>query len=67
MDLNDGKIISNTELEWVNMNYIPFGEKSMMMLIRMYQETADLDVVIKHDILYELIKVNNNLLTIQCY
>lgn len=29
----------------------------MVMLIKMYQETADIDVVIKHDILYELIKV----------
>lgn len=56
-ELTDGKIISNTDLEWINMNYIPFGEKSMAMVIKMYQGTADLDVVIKNDILYELIKV----------
>lgn len=57
--MSDGKIISSTEVEWVNMNYIPFGEKSMAMVIKMYQETAELDVVIKNDILYELIKVKN--------
>lgn len=55
--MNDGKVVSNTDVEWINMNYIPFGEKSMLMVIKMYQETADFDVVIKHDILYDLIKV----------
>lgn len=57
-DVLDGKVMINNEIEWVNMNYIPFGEKSMLMLIRMYQETADLETVINNDILYELIKVN---------
>uniref|UniRef100_A0A336JYA7 Protein MON2 homolog n=1 Tax=Culicoides sonorensis TaxID=179676 RepID=A0A336JYA7_CULSO len=51
--------ISSNEIEWVNMNYIPFGEKSMLMLIRIYQQTADQEVVIKNDILFDLIKSIN--------
>jgi hypothetical protein len=43
-------------IEWVSMNYIPFGEKSMSVAVKLYQQTASDDKVIEGQILHELIK-----------
>lgn len=53
----NGESANNGEGEWVNMNYIPFGEKSMNMLVKLYQQTAELKVVIEGNILHEIVKV----------
>jgi hypothetical protein len=43
-------------IEWVSMNYIPFGEKSMSVAVKLYQQTADDPKVIEGQILHEIIK-----------
>lgn len=47
---------ANSNVEWVSMNYIPFGEKSLSVAIRLYQQTASLPVVIENAILHEIVK-----------
>lgn len=42
--------------EWVSMNYIPFGEKSLTVAVRLYQQTAENDKVVEAGILHEIIK-----------
>lgn len=56
MTTNGDTATNNCENEWVNMNYIPFGEKSMNMLVKLYQQTAELKVVIEGNILNEIVK-----------
>jgi hypothetical protein len=46
---------SNT-IEWVSMNYIPFGEKSMNVAVKLYQQTASDKRVIDGQILHEIIR-----------
>lgn len=46
---------SSTEL--ISMNYIPFGEKAMTMFVKLYQKTAADEMVVKGQILHEIIKV----------
>lgn len=43
-------------LEWVSMNYIPFGEKALSVAVRLYQQTASDERVIEGQILHEIIK-----------
>lgn len=43
-------------IEWVSMNYIPFGEKSMSVAVKLYQQTASDERVIEGQILHEIIK-----------
>lgn len=43
-------------IEWVSMNYIPFGEKSMSVAVKLYQQTASDAKVIEGQILHEIIK-----------
>lgn len=43
-------------MEWVSMNYIPFGEKSMSVAVKLYQQTASDERVIEGQILHEIIK-----------
>ncbi|XP_037907326.1 protein MON2 homolog isoform X2 [Hermetia illucens] len=47
---------SNSTIEWVSMNYIPFGEKALNLSVKLYLETAREDVVIEGQILHEIIK-----------
>lgn len=43
-------------IEWVSMNYIPFGEKAMSVAVKLYQRTASEETVIEGHILHEIIK-----------
>lgn len=42
--------------EWTSQNYIPFGEKSLSIAIKLYQQTANDERVIEGEILHEIIK-----------
>lgn len=44
------------QVEWVSMNYIPFGEKALMVVVKLYQQTASEDAVVEAQILHEMIK-----------
>lgn len=50
---------NNSGVEWITMNYIPFGEKALTVAVRLYQKTATEEVVIKDNVLHEIIKVNH--------
>lgn len=43
-------------IEWVSMNYIPFGEKAMGVAIKLYLHTANSSVVINGKILLKIIE-----------
>ncbi|XP_050085365.1 protein MON2 homolog [Anopheles aquasalis] len=43
-------------VEWVSMNYIPFGEKALAVAVKLYQQTAHEPTVIEGQILHEIIK-----------
>lgn len=43
-------------IEWVSMNYIPFGEKSLTVAVKLYQQTCGDQRVIEGQILHEIIK-----------
>lgn len=43
-------------VEWVSMNYIPFGEKALTVAVKLYQQTAAEETVIFAQILHEIIK-----------
>ncbi|XP_052894709.1 protein MON2 homolog isoform X2 [Anopheles moucheti] len=43
-------------VEWVSMNYIPFGEKALTVAVKLYQQTANDVAVIEGQILHEIIK-----------
>jgi hypothetical protein len=43
-------------IEWVSMNYIPFGEKALTVAVKLYQQTANDETVIDGQILHEIIK-----------
>lgn len=45
-----------SSVEWVSMNYIPFGEKALSVAIKLYQQTASDERVIEGQILHEIIK-----------
>ena len=47
---------SGTTAEWVSMNYIPFGEKSLTVAVRLYQLTAENENVIAAGILHEIVR-----------
>lgn len=42
-------------IEWVSMNYIPFGEKALNVAIKMYLQSAEITMVIEENILLEII------------
>ncbi|KAG8230381.1 hypothetical protein J437_LFUL014167 [Ladona fulva] len=44
------------QAEWVTMNYVPFGEKSLNMTVSLYQKTAQEPAVIEGGILKEIIE-----------
>uniref|UniRef100_A0A182JBS9 Protein MON2 homolog n=1 Tax=Anopheles atroparvus TaxID=41427 RepID=A0A182JBS9_ANOAO len=43
-------------VEWVSMNYIPFGEKALTVAVKLYQQTANDAAVIDGQILHEIIR-----------
>lgn len=45
----------NKVSDWVTMNYIPFGEKAMLMTVKLYEKTAENPEVISSDILHGII------------
>lgn len=47
---------TSTNTEWVSMNYIPFGEKSLTVAVKLYQLTAEKRTVIDAGILHSIIK-----------
>ena len=49
----------NIIVEWISMNYIPFGEKALTVAVKLYQQTANESVVVEGQILHEIIKVNS--------
>jgi hypothetical protein len=53
---NRKRNVPTNTIEWVSMNYIPFGEKSMSVAVKLYQQTADDPKVIEGQILHEIIK-----------
>ncbi|CAG5101303.1 Similar to mon2: Protein MON2 homolog (Drosophila melanogaster) [Cotesia congregata] len=42
--------------DWVSMNYVPFGEKALTMVVNLYQKTAAEQVVIDEEILKHIIE-----------
>lgn len=49
---------NNNSIEVVSMNYIPFGEKSINICVKLYQTTATEESVMQEHILHEIIKVD---------
>ncbi|XP_065358629.1 protein MON2 homolog [Calliphora vicina] len=47
---------NNSSVEVVSMNYIPFGEKSISICVKLYQTTAMEESVMQEHILHEIIK-----------
>ena len=47
----------NNGVEVVSMNYIPFGEKSISICVKLYQNTATEEPVMQEHILHDIIKV----------
>lgn len=48
---------NNSSVEVFSMNYIPFGEKSITVCVKLYQMTAMEESVMQEHILHEIIKV----------
>ncbi|XP_030556698.1 protein MON2 homolog [Drosophila novamexicana] len=47
---------NNAAVEVVSMNYIPFGEKSISICVKLYQSTATEESVVQEQILHDIIK-----------
>lgn len=45
-----------SQADWVTMNYVPFGEKALTMVVNLYQKTASEPVVIDGEILRHVIE-----------
>lgn len=43
-------------IEWVSMNYIPFGEKALTVAVKLYQQTGSEPTVIEGKILHDIVK-----------
>jgi len=50
------------QADWVTMNYVPFGEKALTMVVNLYQQTAHDMSVIQFNILHNIIEVCYSLL-----
>jgi len=50
------------QADWVTMNYVPFGEKALTMVVNLYQQTAQDMSVIHFNILHNIIEVCYSLL-----
>ncbi|XP_034666367.1 protein MON2 homolog isoform X1 [Drosophila subobscura] len=51
-----GHYANNASVEVVSMNYIPFGEKSISICVKLYQTTATEDSVVHEQILHDIVK-----------
>lgn len=47
---------NNASVEVVSMNYIPFGEKSISICVKLYQSTATEESVVQEQILHDIVK-----------
>lgn len=53
--------------DWITMNYVPFGEKAITMVVNLYQETARDMSVIQSNILHSIIEVQYSFKVSVCY
>lgn len=53
---SSGHYANNASVEVVSMNYIPFGEKSISICVKLYQTTATEDSVVQEQILHDIVK-----------
>lgn len=53
---NQVNTVNHSTIEWVSMNYIPFGEKALSVAVKLYQQTAAEETVIDGQILHEIVK-----------
>ncbi|XP_017060451.1 protein MON2 homolog isoform X1 [Drosophila ficusphila] len=53
---SSGHYANNASVEVVSMNYIPFGEKSISICVKLYQTTATEDPVVQEQILHDIVK-----------
>ena len=59
-----GKIIGVTyskfssPTEWMALNFVPFGERNMRLVVNLYQSLATLRCIIKSHVLHEIIRVS---------
>ncbi|XP_017854970.1 protein MON2 homolog isoform X2 [Drosophila busckii] len=51
-----GHYANNASVEVVSMNYIPFGEKSISICVKLYQSTATEEAVVQEQILHDIVK-----------
>lgn len=51
----------SNDIEWINMNYVPFGEKSITMLTKLYKLTSDHTSIIESNVLQEIVQVSTKL------
>ncbi|KAH8282390.1 hypothetical protein KR054_007372 [Drosophila jambulina] len=51
-----GHYSNNASVEVVSMNYIPFGEKSISICVKLYQTTATEEPVVQEQILHDIVK-----------
>ena len=42
---------------WVTMNFVPFGEKALRLLVTLYHWTASETIVMQRQVLHKVIKV----------
>lgn len=48
--------VKNSMTDWVTMNFVPFGEKSLQMVLSLYQQTAHRPAVIQNHIMHSIVK-----------
>ncbi|XP_076369562.1 mon2 homolog, regulator of endosome-to-Golgi trafficking isoform X2 [Tachypleus tridentatus] len=48
--------LKNATTDWVTMNFVPFGEKALEMVVALYQETAAWTMVRESSVLHSIIK-----------
>ncbi|XP_017107261.2 protein MON2 homolog [Drosophila bipectinata] len=53
---SSGHYANNASVEVVSMNYIPFGEKSISISVKLYQTTATEEPVVQEQILHDIVK-----------
>lgn len=47
------------QTDWVTMNFVPFAERSMSMVVSLYQKTSDWQEVIEAHVLKNIIQVSS--------
>lgn len=54
---NSEKVDEKTQGEWVTLNYVPFGEKAITMVVNLYMKTAHEIPVIEGNVLQKILEV----------